>query len=460
MDISIILAAGEGTRMKSKMPKVLHKVCGKPILEYVIDASLGAGIEKNIVIVGHGGDIIKDFFKEEPITFKNQPLGKDAPYGTGFAVMQAIEEIKDEDTVVILCGDTPLITEKSIKLLLDYHKTEGLHGTVLTTLLDDATGYGRIKRDVYGKVSNIVEEKDATELEKEIKEINSGVFCFNGKVLRSFLKKLDNNNAQNEYYITDIIGILKEEGYSLGAVIIEDKNEIHGVNSREQLSFSEKLMKSRINNFHMREGVTIIDPENTYIGKNVKIGRDTVIYPGVFLEGDTNIGEDCIIRGNTRVFNSDIESFVKIEGSVIEDSTVEMGASLGPNAHLRPKSYIGKNVHIGNFVEVKNARIGNNSKAGHLAYIGDAIVGENVNIGCGVIFANYNGIEKSQTIVGDNCFIGSNSNLVAPVKIKDWGYVAAGSTITKEVEEGSLSIERATQVNIKGWVERKGLKNK
>lgn len=460
MDISIILAAGEGTRMKSKIPKVLHKVCGKPILEYVVDASRGAGIGKNVVIVGHGGDAIKKYFKEETIIFKDQPLGKDAPYGTGFAVMQGIEEIKDEDTVVILCGDTPLITKKSIGLLLDYHKSKDLYGTVLTTLLDDSTGYGRIKRDADGKVSGIVEEKDATELEKEIKEINSGVFCFNGKVLRSFLKRLDNDNAQNEYYITDIIGILREEGYSLGAFIIGDRNEIHGVNSREQLSFSEKLMKERINNFHMGEGVTIIDPENTYIGGDVKIGRDTVIYPGAFLEGNTNIGEDCIIRGNTRVFDSNIDDFVKIESSVIEESIVETGASVGPNAHLRPNSHIGKNVHIGNFVEIKNARIGANSKAGHLAYIGDAIVGENVNIGCGVIFANYNGKEKFQTIVGDNSFIGSNSNLVAPVKINDWGYIAAGSTITKEVEEGALSIERATQVNIEGWVERKGLKNK
>lgn len=460
MDISIILAAGEGTRMKSKTPKVLHKVCGKPLLEYVVEASQRSNIDKNIVIVGYGAESIKNYFKDSSIIFKDQPIGEDAPYGTGFAVMQAVDEIEDEDTVVILCGDAPLIREDSIRKLLDYHKENDLYGTVLTTLLDDASGYGRIKRDDNGNISKIVEEKDASELEREIKEINSGVYTFKGKVLKLFLKRLDNNNSNNEYYITDIIGILKEEGYGLGALIIEDPNEVHGINSREQLSFSESIMNERITKAHMTEGVTIIDPKNTYIGSDVKIGRDTIIYPGAYLEGHTRIGEDCIIRGNTRIDSSSIEDGVKIESSLIEDSLVESGCSIGPNAHLRPNSHLGKNVHIGNFVEVKNAHMKDNSKAGHLAYIGDAVIGENVNIGCGVIFANYNGKEKLKTIVGDNAFIGSNSNLVAPLKINDWAYIAAGSTITKEVEEGALSIERATQVNIEGWVEKKGLKNK
>ncbi len=460
MDISIILAAGEGTRMKSKLPKVLHKVCGKPILKYVLEASSGAGIDKNIVVVGHGGERIKTAFSDDSVIFKDQPIGKDAPYGTGFAVMQGIKDIDDEDTVVILCGDTPLITKESIRRLLDYHKKEALYGTVLTTLLDDATGYGRIKRDPKGNVSKIVEEKDATELERDIKEINSGVFCFNGRVLKSFLETLNNNNAQNEYYITDIIGILNKEGYDIGALLIEDKNEIYGINSREQLSFSEKLMQKRINNHHMEEGVTIIDPDNTYIEGDVEIGRDTIIYPGVSLEGSTSIGEDCIIRGSTRIFNSNIKSTVNIEDSVIEDSIIESEASIGPKARLRPKSHIGKNVHIGSFVEVKNSYMGENSKAGHLAYIGDASVGQNVNIGCGVVFVNYDGSEKFHTTVGDNAFIGSNCNLVAPVKINNWAYIAAGSTITRDVEEGALSVERSKQVNIDGWVEKRGLKDK
>lgn len=458
MNISVILAAGEGTRMKSKLSKVLHKVCGKPILEYVIKASEGAGTEKNIVIVGHGGEMVKEYFKEEPIIFKDQPIGEDVPYGTGFAVMQAVEHIEDDSTVVILYGDTPLITESTINKLMNYHNENEFQGTVLTAILDNPTGYGRIIREDTGEILKIVEEKDASQEEKKIKEINSGIYCFNGKLLKYALGKIDNNNAQNEYYVTDVIGILKKEGYKVGAYIIEDANEIHGVNSRVQLAFSEDIMRKRINNYHMINGVTIINPDNTYIEDGVKIGRDTVIYPGVSLEGSSEIGEDCIIRNNSRIVNSIIHNGVSVESSTIEDSIVGENTHIGPYARLRPKSNLGKNIKIGNFVEVKNATLKDNTKASHLSYIGDADVGYNVNIGCGVVFVNYNGKEKFRTNVGDNAFIGSNSNLVAPVNVDSWGYVAAGSTITKEVKEGTLSIARAPQVNKEGWVERKGYK--
>ena len=457
MNISIIMAAGEGTRMKSKLPKVLHKVCGKPILQYVIDASKGANVEKNIVIVGHGGDIVKEYFKEEPIVFKTQPIGPNVPYGTGYAVMQGLDHVDDNSTVTILSGDTPLITEETISKLMEYHNNNGFQATILTTILEDATGYGRIIREENKDVLKIVEHKDTTEKEKQIKEINSGIYCFDGKLLKYAINKIDNNNAQNEYYITDVIGILKEEGYKVGAYISEDANEIHGVNSRVQLSLSEKIMKDRINENHMENGVTIIDPSNTYIEDTVKIGRDTIIYPGVSLEGNTEIGEDCTIRNNTRIVNSIIASNVTIENSNIEDSHVGQNTHIGPFAHLRPNSSIGENVKIGNFVEVKNSVIKDNTKAGHLAYIGDADVGHDVNIGCGVVFVNYNGREKFRTTVGDNSFIGSNSNLVAPVRVEARGYVAAGSTIVEEVPEGALSIARAAQVNKTGWVEKKGL---
>lgn len=459
MNTSIILAAGEGTRMKSKLSKVLHKVCGKPILEYVIEASKGAGVEKNIVIVGNSGDMVRDYFKDESILFKTQPTGEGQPYGTGFAVMQAIEHIEDDSTVVILCGDTPLITDSTINKLLCYHNENNFKGTVLTAILENPTGYGRIVRDKSGNIIKIVEHKDASEEEKKINEINSGIFCFNGKSLKYALGKINDDNAQNEYYITDVIKVLTEEGHRLGATIISDSTEIHGVNSRTQLAYSEMIMRNRINNYHMSNGVTFINPDNTYIDGKVKIGVDTIIYPGVTLEGTTEIGENCIIRSNSRIKSSIICNGVEIESSVIEDSIVGENTIIGPYAHLRPNSKVGKCVKIGNFVEVKNSIIKDGTKAGHLSYIGDAEVGHDVNIGCGVVFVNYNGKEKFKTIVGDNSFIGSNSNLVAPVNVEGWGYVAAGSTITKEVTEGTLSIARAPQKNIEGWVEKKGFKN-
>lgn len=459
MNISIILAAGEGTRMKSEVPKVLHRVCGKPILEYVINASKDAEVEKNIVIIGHGGEKVQEYFKAADITFRTQPIGEEFPYGTGFAVKQAIDLIEDTSTVIILYGDTPLITKHTVNKLIQFHKEEGNQGTVLTAILEDATGYGRIIREEDGNISEIVEHKDASIEQKQIKEINSGIYCFNGGLLKYALSQIQNDNAQGEYYITDVISILKNEGHRVGAYIIDDSVEIHGVNSRVQLAFSESVMRSRINEALMLDGVTIIDPANTYIEDGVGIGSDTIIYPGVTIEGTSKIGANCIIRSNTRIKSSIINDWVEIESSLIErNSTVGENSRIGPNAHLRPNSYIGKNVKIGNFVEVKNASIGNNSKVGHLSYVGDATIGDNVNIGCGVVFVNYDGKDKFHSIVGNNAFIGSNSSLVAPVEVKDWGFVAAGSTITKDVEEGALSIARSQQRNIAGWVERKGKK--
>ncbi|TJX15597.1 bifunctional UDP-N-acetylglucosamine diphosphorylase/glucosamine-1-phosphate N-acetyltransferase GlmU [Tissierella creatinini] len=458
MNISIILAAGEGTRMKSKEPKVLHKICNKPLLEYVLNACKKADIDKNIVITGHGKDKVVSNFNDETIVFRDQPIYEGAPYGTGFAVIQALDEISDESIVTILCGDTPLITEKTLTKLMDYHKKGEFKGTVLTAVLEDATGYGRIIRKKSGEIERIVEQKDANEEELLVREVNSGMYCFEGKSLKDALKKIGNNNAQNEYYLTDVISIMNENGQKVGACIIDDSKEIQGVNNRVQLSQCELEMRRRINNNLMLSGVTLIDPSTTYIGENVRIGRDTVIYPGCILEGNTVIGEDCIIRSNTRIFDSKIGDGVDIESSLIESSVVEEGSHIGPYAHLRPKSHLGKHVKVGNFVEVKNATLGNDTKASHLSYVGDADVGNNVNIGCGVVFVNYNGREKFRSNIADNAFIGSNSNIVAPINVKEWGYIAAGSTITEDVGEGDLSIARARQVNKPGWVEAKGLK--
>ncbi|WP_425447816.1 bifunctional UDP-N-acetylglucosamine diphosphorylase/glucosamine-1-phosphate N-acetyltransferase GlmU [Dethiothermospora halolimnae] len=448
---SIILAAGEGSRMKSKLPKALHKVCDKPMLTHIIDAAKTAGVEENIVIIGHGKEKIMDTVNRGDIKYAVQPMGEDQPYGTGFAVMQAMDYIDDDDDVIILCGDTPLITGDTINDLFTYHKEKKYFATVLTSMVEDATGYGRIVRDDNNDVIKIVEHKDANHKERQINEINSGIVVFNGEVLKGVLHKLSNDNSQNEYYITDAIEILSKEGNRVGGYGLKDNKEILGVNSRVNLSEAEKIMRNRINEKLMREGVSIINPNNSYISTDAKIGKDTIIYPGVIIKGNVIIGEDCIIGHNSRIENSILGNNVEIQSSTIIDSKVDDNTKIGPYAYIRPNSEIGKNVKIGDFVEVKKSKIGDNSKASHLAYIGDAIVGKNVNIGCGVVFVNYDGENKHKTIVEDDSFIGSNSNLVAPVKVNKNGFVAAGSTITDEVPKNSLSIARARQVNKEGW---------
>jgi bifunctional UDP-N-acetylglucosamine pyrophosphorylase/glucosamine-1-phosphate N-acetyltransferase len=458
MNIGIILAAGEGTRMKSKHPKVLHRISGKPLLSYVIDQAQNAGISKNVVIVGHGKEAVMESITGENIIYEEQPVHQGAPYGTGYAVMQGMGHVGDEDTVVVLCGDTPLITANTLKELMESHSSQGNHATVLTTLLEDPTGYGRIIRKDRGSLEAIVEHKDASEDQLEIGEINSGIYCFSGRELKLGLEGIDNDNSQNEYYLTDVVAVLVEGGYKVGAFMIQDASQIHGINSRVQLAQADDIIRERINTGHMENGVTLVNPKDTYIESTVRIGRDTVIYPGAVLEGDTVIGEDCIIRGATRIVDSIIGDGVAIESTLIEKSRVGDGCKIGPYAHLRPDSELGRNVKIGNFVEIKKATLGDDSKASHLSYVGDAQVGSGVNIGCGVVFVNYDGERKFKSIIGDNAFIGSNSNLVAPVRVEDWGYVAAGSTITDNVGEGELSIARARQVNKAGWVEKKGLK--
>lgn len=458
MNISIILAAGEGTRMKSKKSKVLHEVCNKPILDYVVKASRGANVSKNIIVVGRNREELMEKYYGEDLIFKEQKIGPEYPYGTGYALMQTIDEIEDEANVLILYGDTPLIKEETIRELLEFHGERKLDGTVLTALVDEPFGYGRIVRDLDGSLLKIVEEKDSSLEEKAIKEINSGIYVFNGRLLKYALGKIDNKNAQNEYYATDVIKVLKDEACKLGAFILEDQEEILGVNSREQLAFCEKVMRERINSSHMANGVTIIDPSNTYIDDSVIIGRDTIIYPGVTLLGETKIGEDTIIKGDTLIIDSILENNIEIISSTIEESEIKSYTKIGPYSHLRPNSKIGESVKIGNFVEVKNSTLGNGTKASHLAYVGDADIGKDVNIGCGVVFVNYNGREKFRTRIGDNAFIGSNSNLVAPITVNKHAYIAAGSTIVNTVEEGALSIARAKQVDKPGWMEKKGYK--
>lgn len=460
MKKAIILAAGEGTRMKSDMPKVLHEILGVSMIEIVINELKKANIEEIIAIVGNKKELVIEKINsiDENIKCVEQPLGDDVPYGTGFAVSCASDELDNDDHVLVVCGDTPLLRGESLEKLINYNIDNNISASVLTATVDNPFGYGRIVTDEGGFIKKIVEEKDANEDEKLINEINSGVYIFSGKSLLENLSNLDTNNSQGELYLTDIIEILNNKGEKIGKYNVEDSSEILGVNSRIQLVDSERILKTRINERLLSEGVTIFDKENTAIGPNVKIGRDTKIYPGVRILGDSEIGENNILEGDTRIENSKIGNNNWIKSSYIENSFIDDGVTMGPYAHIRPNSTIKTGAHIGNFVEIKKSTFGENSKAGHLAYIGDSEVGRDVNIGCGVITVNYDGVNKNKTIIGDNAFIGSNANLIAPVNVKESAFVAAGSTITDDVDSYDLAIERGEQKNIKGWVMRKKLK--
>jgi len=456
MKVSVILAAGEGTRMKSKKPKVLHEILGRPMLFYVLNSCKHSQVEKNLVVVGHNKEKVRKVFEDEKdVEFIEQPIGDNVPYGTGYAVMNALDKIEDDDTVIILNGDTPIISNSTISCFLRYHEERNNDITVLSADMKDPTNYGRIVRDENANVVAIVEEKDASEKQKLIREINSGIFAFKGSSLKSALTKIDTNNAANELYITDTLEILVNEGKRVDSFKLRDTREILGVNSRYELSIAAEILQKKINKEYMINGVGIIDPKSTYIEYGATIERDVMIYPGTRIDRKSIIKEGAEIYSST-IKNSTIGEDVLIRSSEIEDSTIGRGTTVGPYAHLRPNSHVGENCKIGNFVEVKNSNVGDGSKMSHLAYIGDADVGSGVNIGCGVVFVNYDGRDKFRAKVGDNAFIGSNANLVAPIEVEDYGYVAAGSTITKKVLKGQLSLERAPQKNIDGWVERKG----
>lgn len=456
MKVSVILAAGEGTRMKSKKPKVLHEILGRPMLFYVLNSCKHSQVEKNLVVVGHNKEkVCKAFEDEKDVEFIEQPIGDNVPYGTGYAVMNALDKIEDDDTVIILNGDTPIISNSTISCFLRYHEERNNDITVLSADMKDPTNYGRIVRDENANVVAIVEEKDASEKQKLIREINSGIFAFKGSSLRSALQKINTDNAANELYITDTLEILVKEGKRVDSFKLRDTREILGVNSRYELSIAAEILQKKINKEYMINGVGIIDPKSTYIEYGATIERDVMIYPGTRIDRKSVIKEGAEIYSST-IKNSTIGEDVLIRSSEIEDSSIGRGTTVGPYAHLRPNSHVGENCKIGNFVEVKNSNVGDGSKMSHLAYIGDADVGSGVNIGCGVVFVNYDGRDKFRAKVGDNAFIGSNANLVAPIEVEENGYVAAGSTITKKVLKGQLSLERAPQKNIDGWVERKG----
>lgn len=451
MFTSVILAAGMGTRMKSKMPKVLHKVCGKPLSKWVIDASEAAGADKVCAVVGHKAETVKEVLGDV-CEFALQTEQK----GTGHAVMQAIDVIKNsKGEVVILNGDTPLITAETINKAIEYHKNNGNQATVITAILDDATGYGRIVRDNDGSVLKIVEQKDASEEEKKINEVNSGMYVFDAQSLVYALDKITPNNAQGEYYLTDTLEILLSAGKKIGGYAISDNDEIRGINDRVQLNEAEKIMQKRINEYHMRNGVTMRNPESVYIEDGVEIGNDTEICQNVTIKSGTKIGSDCVIGSGSMLDRAVIHDGVDVLSSVILESEVDEGTHVGPFAYIRPNCHVGKEVKVGDFVELKNSNIDDGTKISHLTYIGDSDVGKRVNFGCGTVTCNYDGKKKYRTTIGDDCFVGCNTNFVSPINVGDGVYIAAGSTITEDIPENSLSIARARQVNKEGWKDKR-----
>lgn len=447
MFTSVILAAGMGTRMKSKMPKVIHKVCGKELVKWVIDASKDAGAENVVTVIGHKADMVKP-----TIEAVSETVIQAEQKGTGHAVMQASNQIKAASgCVVVLNGDTPLIRAETIKKAIEYHKEQGNSATVITAVLPDATGYGRIVRGFDGSVIKIVEQKDASDKEKKIKEINSGMYIFDSDSLISALDKITPNNAQGEYYLTDTIEILCSEHKRIGGYAIEDNDEIRGINNRMQLAEAEEIMQVRINKKHMENGVTIINPSSVFISAEAEIGQDTIIASNVTISGNTKIGCDCVIEMGCKIENSIICDGVTVTSSVILYSEIQEGTNVGPFAYVRPHCVVGKNVKVGDFVEIKNAVIGDGTKISHLTYLGDTDIGKNVNFGCGTVTCNYDGKDKFRCKVGDNVFVGCNTNLVAPVQVNEGAYIAAGSTITDNVPEKNLAIARARQVNKDNW---------
>ncbi len=440
---AIVLAAGMGTRMKSKVPKVLHTLGGKPLLWHVLHTLTEAGINRRAIVVGHGAEQVQARFPEEEHWFnQTQRLG------TAHAVMMAGDFLASaQGYVFILCGDAPLIRPQTLMGMLDLAKARG-RGVVLAAKVDNPQGYGRMIRSSDGLLERIVEEKDASPKERKVQEINAGVYCLPPQMLLGALSQVGNNNSQGEYYLTDIVEILAKEGNQLAIYTTDDQNETLGVNSRKQLAELEAILRQRKLTELMESGVTVVDPASTFVARNVKVGQDTVLLPFTFLEGETTVGEDCRVGPNTRIVDSALGDGSHCQYSVILESVLEEGVQVGPFAYLRPGTQVKKGAKVGDFVELKKSVVGPGSKVPHLSYIGDTQIGAGVNIGAGTITCNYDGIKKHQTVIADGAFIGSNTNLVAPIRVGKGAVVGAGSTLTEDVPEGGLALARARQVNL------------
>ena len=448
---AIILAAGESTRMRSRRPKSLHQLCGRPLIHYPVSIARALGA-RVIVVVGRGADDVRAAVsREAEVTFVEQRERR----GTGHAVLQAREACGDDsDAILVLPGDMPLLSEATLRRLVERHRETSAAATLLTAQLDDPTGYGRVIREG-GLPVAIVEHRDATPEQRAIREVGTSTYCFDGRLWPA-LASVTPRNAQGEYYLTDVIEILGQGGHHLDAVIAEDAREGLGVNDRKQLAAMARVMRGRILDRLMADGVTVLDPASTYVDDTVQIGADTILYPGVTLEGHTVIGAECIVGPGSCVSASRLGDRVTLRPyCVLNEAVVEDDVALGPFCHLRPASHVGAGAKIGNFVEVKKSKIGRGAKVPHLSYVGDATLGADVNFGAGAITCNYDGVNKHETIIGAKAFIGTNSSLVAPISVGDGAYVGAGSVITRDVPPGALAVTRAEQVVKEGWAARK-----
>ncbi|MEV3870884.1 bifunctional UDP-N-acetylglucosamine diphosphorylase/glucosamine-1-phosphate N-acetyltransferase GlmU [Streptomyces sp. NPDC049906] len=452
----VVLAAGEGTRMKSATPKVLHDICGRSLVGHVLAAARELEPERLVVVVGHARERVAAHLAE--VDPQARTAVQQEQNGTGHAVRTGLAELDGPlaGTVVVVCGDTPLLTGETLRELARTHEADGNAVTVLTAEVPDATGYGRIVRDpASGAVTAIVEHKDASAEQRAVREINSGVFAFDGVLLAEALGRVRTDNSQGEEYLTDVLGILREAGHRVGASVAADHREIAGINNRVQLAEAREVLNARLLERAMLDGVTVVDPRSTWVDVSVSFERDVVLWPGTQLLGATRVGEGAEVGPNTRLRDTVVGAGARVDNAVAERAEVGAGASVGPYTYLRPGTRLGRAAKAGSFVEMKNAAVGEGTKVPHLSYVGDATIGDFTNIGAASVFVNYDGQDKHHTTVGSHCRTGADNMLVAPVTIGDGAYTAAGSVITKDVPAGSLAVARGQQRNIEGWVARK-----
>jgi bifunctional UDP-N-acetylglucosamine pyrophosphorylase/glucosamine-1-phosphate N-acetyltransferase len=452
----IVLAAGEGIRMKSSYPKVLHEICGQPLIKYVVNEVKKLNPERIIVVVGHRAEkVVPLLDSETELVIQSKQLG------TAHAVKVTESKLDDFDgTIMVTCGDTPLIRHETLNKLSQLYKRTKAVATLLSANLSNPAGYGRVVRGPDGMVERIVEEKDASEKEKKICEINSGIYCFKKQELFEAIQKVNCKNVQKEFYLTDVVEILNKAGKKIAVCAAKDSSEILGVNSREELAMAQNIMRNRINDKWMKKGVTLFAPDLIFIGPEVEIGKDTIIHPFSFFEGRTRVGKECHLGPSVHLIDMEVGDRVKMENVVAEGSVIEDEVNLGPFCRLRPGTRVKKGAKIGSYVELKKSEVGEESKVPHLSYIGDTVIGKNVNVGAGTITCNFDGLKKHQTIIEDGAFIGSDTMLVAPVKVGKNAATGAGSTISEDVPDGSLALERSKQKVIKDWSKKRKSKKK